>query len=146
MSGTIVVPASGATFPGSGTQTFAQIKSDIARLAGLLDDPGMEQLAGRFLNDIIDDLNRRQVWIFNLVTSPDITTASGTLGAQTLHDFVIETRMNATGTPVGYFRVWLKLPSDPDLVKIAEVTNTYIGYKEAGVDQPAMVFVGGIYR
>lgn len=78
MSGTIVVPASGATFPGSGTQTFAQIKSDIARLAGLLDDPGMEQLAGRFLNDIIDDLNRRQVWIFNLVTSPDITTVSGT--------------------------------------------------------------------
>jgi hypothetical protein len=77
MGGTIIVPSAGTTFPGSGTKSLAQIRGDIARIAGVLDDPAMEALAARFLNDIIDDLNRRQTYLFNLVTSPDITTVPG---------------------------------------------------------------------
>lgn len=78
MGGTIILQSSGTTFPGSGTKTLASIKGDIATIAGVKDDPAMEALITRFLNDIIDDLNRRQVWLFNLVTSPNITTVAGT--------------------------------------------------------------------
>lgn len=78
MAGTIIVPSIGATFPGSGTKSLAQIRGDIATIAGVKDDPAMEALATKFLNDIIDDLNRRQTYLFNLVTSPDITTVAGT--------------------------------------------------------------------
>lgn len=78
MAGTIVVPSVGATFPGSGTKSLAQIRGDIATIAGVKDDPAMEALATKFLNDIIDDLNRRQSWLFNLITGPNITTVAGT--------------------------------------------------------------------
>jgi len=77
MGGTIIVPSATPTFPGSGTKTLATLRGDIATIAGVKDDPAMEALATKFLNDIIDDLNRRQVWLFNLVTSPDITTTPG---------------------------------------------------------------------
>jgi len=77
MGGTIIVPSATATFPGSGTKTLAMLRGDIATIAGVKDDPAMEALAAKFMNDIIDDLNRRQSWLFNVVQSPDITTVPG---------------------------------------------------------------------
>jgi hypothetical protein len=88
MGGTIIVPAATSTFPGSGTKTLAQMRGDIARIAGVLDDPAMEALATKFMNDIIDDLNRRQVWLFNVVTSPDITTSPGVSSYAIPSDFL----------------------------------------------------------
>lgn len=88
MGGTIIVPAADQTFPGSGTLTFAQLKSDIGRISGILDDPGMLELAGRFVNDVVDDLNRRQTYLFNLVTSPTITTVPGQQAYSIPDDFL----------------------------------------------------------
>lgn len=88
MGGTVIVPSSGTTFPGSGTKTLASIKGDIATIAGVKDDPAMEALIARFLNDIIDDMNRRQVWLFNLVTSPNISTVAGTPSYSIPSDFL----------------------------------------------------------
>lgn len=65
------------TFPGSGDETFGALKHDICAFYGQEDDFSKLELAGRTVRRIIDDLNRKQIWIFNLVTSSPITTVSG---------------------------------------------------------------------
>src|SRR6266850_3464096 len=75
--GTSASSATGTT-PGSGDTTFGQMKSDIAAFYGMDQDPAKVALAGRVIYDIVDELNMKQTWIFNLVTSSDITTVSNT--------------------------------------------------------------------
>jgi len=71
----IVVQTSTQTqFPAGGDVTFAQMKSDVAAYYGMDGDPIKEALAGRAVRDAIDDLNRKQVWNFNLVESAAIPT------------------------------------------------------------------------
>jgi len=66
-----------ATFPGSGDETFGQLKSDVAAFYGMEDDPAKLSLAGRMMSRIMDELNMKQNWIFNLITSPNIPTIGG---------------------------------------------------------------------
>lgn len=77
---TIVSPtaSSPSTFPASGDENFGTLKADICAFYGQQDDPEKLALAGRILRRIIDDLNRKQVWTFNIVTSSTIVTAAGT--------------------------------------------------------------------
>lgn len=75
----IVVPSavSTSTFPSSGVTTFGKMKSNIATILGVDGDARLEEQAGNFIRDIIDELNIKQVWRFNLVTSSPITTVAG---------------------------------------------------------------------
>lgn len=77
---TVVSSTASATpvYPAAGDTTFGQLKSDVAIFYGMHRSNEMLALAGRVLNDVIDDLNRKQVWMFNLVTSSTITTVAGT--------------------------------------------------------------------
>lgn len=80
-SGVIIVESSSAgsgVTPSAGDTTFGQMKSDVAAFYGMDQDSAKTALAGRVIYDIIDELNMKQVWIFNLVTSPDIVTVQGT--------------------------------------------------------------------
>lgn len=77
MSTTIVVPTATAPVPARGDASFGILKDDICQAFGFDGDPRKLLLAGRFLRDVIDDLNRKQLWDFNLV-STTITTAAGT--------------------------------------------------------------------
>jgi len=63
--------------PGGGDYTFGRMKSDVAAAFGMDGDIDKEAMVGRFIQGAMDDLNRRQVWTFNIVTSPDIPTIAG---------------------------------------------------------------------
>lgn len=76
MSLTITVATSGPT-PSAGDQTFGSMKADVAAIVGMHLNPKKLSLAGQFIRDCIDDLNRKQVWGFNLITSSPITTSNG---------------------------------------------------------------------
>ncbi len=52
--------------------------SDLCSYVGLDGDNRMEALAARMSHDVIDDLNRRKLWKFNLIQAADITTSNGT--------------------------------------------------------------------
>jgi len=65
-----------ATFPGSADETFGTMKHDICAFYGMEDDPAKVELAGRIVRRVIDDLNRKQVWTFNIVTSSPISTVA----------------------------------------------------------------------
>jgi len=54
------------------------MKQDVAAFYGMDQDPAKTALAGRVIFDIIDELNMKQVWIFNLVTSDPIVTVAAT--------------------------------------------------------------------
>ena len=80
-SGLIVTTASSAAStvtPAAGDTTFGQMKSDIAAFYGMDQDAAKVELAGRTIKDLIDELNMKQLWVFNLVTSADMTTTNGT--------------------------------------------------------------------
>ena len=77
MSGPVVAATGGVT-PAQGDTTFGVMKSDIAAYFGMDRDPSKVELAGRFIRDVIDQLNLKQTWDFNLVTSSPITTSQGT--------------------------------------------------------------------
>lgn len=66
-----------AVYPASGDKTFGRLKYEVAIFYGMQRDPIMLDLAGTIINDIVDDLNRKQVWMFNVVTSPTIPTVAG---------------------------------------------------------------------
>lgn len=63
-------------YPAAGDLTFGQMANDVAIYYGMQKSGEMLALAGRAINEIIDDLNRKQVWMFNLVTSPTIPTVA----------------------------------------------------------------------
>lgn len=67
-----------ATVPDAGRVTFGQIRTDIATYYGVDKDAEKEAFIGRILHDIIDDLNMKKLWRFNLIKSADITTVAGT--------------------------------------------------------------------
>jgi hypothetical protein len=73
---TIAVATASPT-PSAGDDSYGSMKRQIAAIAGRQRDPKGLDLAGSFICDRIDDLNRMQVWDFNIVTSPDITTSVG---------------------------------------------------------------------
>lgn len=73
----VVASASATVCPAAGDITFGRMKSDVAEFFGMDQDPKKVDLAGRVIRQVIDDLNRKQVWDFNIVTSPDITTVVG---------------------------------------------------------------------
>jgi hypothetical protein len=80
-SGVIIVDSSSAgsgVTPAAGDTTFGQMKSDVAAFYGMDQDSAKVALAGRVIFDIIDELNMKQVWIFNMVTSAPIVTVSAT--------------------------------------------------------------------
>jgi hypothetical protein len=54
------------------------MKSDIAAYYGMDKDAEKVALVGRMIHDMIDDLNMRKLWRFNLIKAADITTVSGT--------------------------------------------------------------------
>ena len=71
-----VTQASGTT-PGSGTVPFQQVKSDIAVNFGLDNDPDKVAWIGRTFCDVIDDLNRKKLWRFNLIAGDEFQTVAG---------------------------------------------------------------------
>lgn len=73
----IVVPASSSVVPSGGTKTFKQMKTDVAMNFGLDNDPARVELCGRMIHSTIDELNRKQVYVFNIVESAPIVTAAG---------------------------------------------------------------------
>ena len=66
------------TTPGSGTVRFQDIKSDIAQYYGLDKDPDKVAWIGRQFFDVIDDLNRKKLWRFNLIAADEFDTVNGT--------------------------------------------------------------------
>lgn len=78
MSQVDVLSSATGTFPNTGRQQFSQLRQDCLSYVGLDGDARLDALAGRFLHDIIDDLNRRKLWKFNLIQAADITTSAGT--------------------------------------------------------------------
>jgi len=97
MTAPIVIPATtGQVYPALGSITFGDMKQQVAKVAGVLDDPEMEDLAGEFIREIIDDLNRDQTWMFNLVTSADITTSAGDNTVTVPDDFLSVYSMRKT--------------------------------------------------
>lgn len=78
MSNVVSTTASAtAVYPAGGDRSFAQLQYDVAVFYGMQNDSSKLALAGRIMNDIIDDLNRKQVWMFNVVTSSTIQTSQG---------------------------------------------------------------------
>lgn len=80
-TGSIIVVSSGAAStvtPAAGDLNFGQIKSNVAAYFGMDQDFSKVALAGQAVKEIIDQLNMRQVWVFNLVTSPEFNTSAGT--------------------------------------------------------------------
>lgn len=78
MSTVVSTTASATTvYPAGGDTTFGRLKYDVAIYYGMQRDNEMLALAGRVINDVVDDLNRKQVWMFNLVTSSTINTVQG---------------------------------------------------------------------
>jgi len=89
-SGLIVTTSSSAAAsvtPAAGDTTFGQMKADVAAFYGMDQDATKVELAGRAIKDIIDELNMKQIWIFNLVTSADMTTTNGTSSYTLPSDF-----------------------------------------------------------
>jgi len=78
MTNITVVTQSATTFPATGSQSFGQMKLDIAAYYGMDKDAEKVALVGRMIHDLIDDLNMRKLWRFNLIKAADITTVSGT--------------------------------------------------------------------
>lgn len=78
MSDPLVVTSTSTTYPSTGRRTFGQMKTDVAMVFGLDKDSTKEALAGRFLEDVIDDLNRKRLWKFNLYKASDFSSAAGT--------------------------------------------------------------------
>jgi hypothetical protein len=70
------VAASGTT-PGAGDRTLNQIADDIAQLFGLDGDPKKVALCKHMVWDVLDDLNRKKLWRFNLIASDTITSTAG---------------------------------------------------------------------
>jgi hypothetical protein len=76
----VIVLGSGATttpVTGGGTITFGQMKNDICSYFGMDKDPDKVAMAGRAIQFAVDELNRKQQWMFNLIESSAITTVSG---------------------------------------------------------------------
>lgn len=73
-----VIGSTSTTVPSAGRVDFATLKRDIATYYGMDQDPNKEPFIGRIVNDIIDDLNMKKLWRFNLVKAADITTVAGT--------------------------------------------------------------------
>jgi len=78
MSKVDIVSAAAATTPDAGRVDFCTLTRDIATYYGMDKDPEKEAFIGRIVHDIIDDLNTKKLWRFNLITAADITTVSGT--------------------------------------------------------------------
>lgn len=76
-SNVIIVPVTQTVYPVGGTKTFGQMKLDIAAHVGMDQDPAKVALAGRHVLGTIDDLNRKQVYVFNIVESSPIVTVAG---------------------------------------------------------------------
>ena len=78
-SNVIIVSTSSSStvVPSAGDKSFGQMKSDVAAFFGMDQDPAKVALAGRVIHDIIDELNMKQIWVFNLVTGPDTSTVGG---------------------------------------------------------------------
>lgn len=72
-----VVAATSIPTPGRGDVTYRQLKRDLCTMFGYGRDPAKLEQAGVFIRDVIDRLNRLQVWNFNLVTSSPITITAG---------------------------------------------------------------------
>lgn len=74
----VVTPSTPSVTPSAGYQAFGEMVRDIATYYGMDQDPSKEAFIGRIVNDIIDDLNTKKLWRFNLVKAADITTTPGT--------------------------------------------------------------------
>lgn len=57
-----------------GDSTFGQMKRDIAEIFGYDGDPKKVALAGRLMWDVVDDLNRKALYDFNIVSTTISTT------------------------------------------------------------------------
>jgi len=71
------VGISTATTPGAGDQTFGRIKNRIATYYGLDKDPDKLQWIGEVYHDILDEMNTKKLWDFNLVESDEFSTVVG---------------------------------------------------------------------
>lgn len=134
MSLTIVVATAGPT-PAAGDETFASIKQQIAAVAGRHRDSKALTLAGAFVRDRIDDLNRLQTWTFNLVTSPTITTSPG---------------VSSYAVPADFWKVYnARKTSDPDyqLSTIRQKTfDTLFASQRSIVGYPYLLIIKNTFR
>ena len=74
---TIIIPSSQPPVPMGADYTFGQMRSDVAGAFGMDGDFNKEALAGRYIQGCVDDMNMRQTWDFNIVSSPEIPTVAG---------------------------------------------------------------------
>lgn len=77
MSDITVVGTVASTTPATGNITFKTLKSDIATYFGMDKDPEKDAFIGRIVHDIIDDLNSKKLWRFNLIKAATITSTAG---------------------------------------------------------------------
>ncbi len=71
------VASSISTIPTGDRKTLGQMVTDIATMFGLQGATDKEAMIRRIIHSIIDDLNRRKLWRFNLLTAADFTSTSG---------------------------------------------------------------------
>lgn len=74
----VLASSSAGITPSTGRKTFGQVKTDVAMNFGVDQDPERVSLIGRMIHLVIDDLNRKKLWQFNLVKAADITTVANT--------------------------------------------------------------------
>lgn len=84
---TTPLTSSSPTTPSTGRKTFGQMVSDVAATFGLDGDSEKEAQIGRRIHNIIDELNMKRLWQFNLIKAADITTVSGTANYSVPSDF-----------------------------------------------------------
>ena len=67
-----------STYPDTGRRSYGDMKIAICTYFGLDGDTEKERQAGQMIHDIIDDLNMRKLWRFNLYQASDFSSAAGT--------------------------------------------------------------------
>jgi hypothetical protein len=78
MSKITTVGTTTTTFPDGGRVQFGALKRKIATFFGLDRDSSKEAWIGELVKDVIDDLNRKKLWRFNLIEASDFSSVAGT--------------------------------------------------------------------
>ena len=79
MSDVLPVGSTASTvYPDTGRRSYGAMKTAVCAYFGLDGDSTKELQAGQMIHDIIDDLNMRKLWRFNLYQASDFTSVAGT--------------------------------------------------------------------
>lgn len=73
----LAVAAAATTTPSGDQKTLGQMATDVATFFGLDKNPEKDAFIRRVIHSIIDDLNRKKLWGFNLITASDFSSVAG---------------------------------------------------------------------